>query len=136
MLWNCIIQLPADCDHIFMYGLIKDILTACMKSIEGVSARKKKANLDLDCRLQAFDYPIGWEPFTFHMLRTVNARHSMELFRRAGTVCIHIFRGIYLCDAMIESRACLLIVCLHLFIYLFACIRRIFNIIRISSFFI
>jgi hypothetical protein len=91
--WNPIIQLPVDPDHVFLYGLVKEVLALCMKSVNG--KKKKDLRVELDRRLAAFEYPIGWAPFSFNMLRTVNARHSMELFRKAGTICVHIFRGWY-----------------------------------------
>ncbi len=64
-------------------------------STVGKPVRDKDNRILLDRRLAAFGFPIGWNRFTFNMLRTVGARHSMELFRRAGTVCIHIFQGVY-----------------------------------------
>lgn len=94
MAWNAIIQLPVDPDHVFQYGLVKMVLDLCMASLGGARALQKR--LELDRRLVAFNYPIGWERFTFHMLRTTGSRHSMELFRRAGTVCIFIFQGLSL----------------------------------------
>jgi hypothetical protein len=91
-----IIQLLVDTDHFMFYGHIPDTLTMCMKSVSG----KKKMHLkhELEHRLKAFDWPIGWSPFAagFNILRTTNSNHSMEAFRRLGTVCIHIFNGISL----------------------------------------
>jgi hypothetical protein len=91
-----IIQLLVETDHFMFYGHIPDTLTMCMKSVSG----KKKMHLkhELEHRLKAFDWPIGWSPFAagFNILRTTNSNHSMEAFRRLGTVCIHIFNGISL----------------------------------------
>jgi hypothetical protein len=89
--WNPILQLPVDPDHVFLYGLVKDVLSLCMRLVSADS--KRALRIELDRRLAAFEFPIGWSPFSFNMLRTVNARHSMELFRRAGTICVHIFQG-------------------------------------------
>ena len=86
----------------FLYGLVKEVLALCMKSVAAKS--KKDLRVELDRRLAAFGYPIGGAPFSFHMLRTVNARHSMELFRKAGTICVHIFRGINLLFEPVEKE--------------------------------
>ncbi len=61
----------------------------------GKPMRDLSARILLDRRLAAYKYPIGWTRFTFNMLRTVSAKHSMELFRKAGTVCVHIFKGMH-----------------------------------------
>lgn len=73
---------------------MKDILALCMRTVSG--KRKLHLRQELDRRLMAFHFPSGWERFTFHMLRTVTGNHSMELFRRASTICIHIFQGMFL----------------------------------------
>jgi hypothetical protein len=98
--WNPILQLTVDPDHVFLYGLVKDVLTLCMNSVKG--KKRKHLRKELDRRLDAFDYPIGWDSFTFPMLRTVNSNHSMELFRKAGTICVFIFRGLHFLE-----RACI-----------------------------
>lgn len=93
VMFNGITQAPPDVDHPLTYGLIKETLERIMQTVSAPKRDKAKRIL-LDRRLAAFKYPTGWERFTFNLLRTVGARHSMELFRRAGTVCIHIFHGI------------------------------------------
>jgi hypothetical protein len=90
---HSILQILIDTDHFVMYGHIPDTLTLCMKSV----SKKKTLHLkhELEHRLKAFDWPIGWSPFAagFNILRTTNSNHSMESFRKLGTVCVHIFNG-------------------------------------------
>lgn len=70
---------------------MKDTLDLCMKTLESKTLLRERQ--ELDRRLMAFEFPIGWQRFTFNMLRTVSGNHSMELFRRASTICVHIFQG-------------------------------------------
>jgi hypothetical protein len=67
-----------------------------MTTVDGKKPPALQARQELDRRLIAFDFPIGWQRYTFNMLRTVSRKHSMELFNRAGTICVHIFQGISL----------------------------------------
>jgi hypothetical protein len=66
-----------------------------MKQVNGKSASKLQLKHELEHRLKAFDWPIGWSPYStgFNILRKTESHHSMECFRRLGTVCIHIFNG-------------------------------------------
>jgi hypothetical protein len=100
-----------------MYGLIKKVLSLCMNSVTG--KKRKHLRKELDRRLDAFDYPIGWVPFTFPMLRTVNSNHSMELFRKAGTICVHIFRGLHFLERSCISSGYIFSCLWYIYIYIY-----------------
>ena len=100
--WHSIVQLPTDPDHVGSYAFMKQTLALCMQTVTG--KRKLHLRAELDRRLMAFEFPYGWQRFTFHMLRTVGSNHSMELFRRASTVCIHIFQGMHVCVVFVSGH--------------------------------